>query len=433
MKRPPISRRTFLRGCGAAVPLPLLDAMRTSSSAAIRDKSPAPIRTAFFYIPNGVVQSAWHPKDTGTGFELSATLEPLKPVRKKISLFTKLDRIKVAGTDGHAQASTCWLSSAAPDQLSPAGYPLKRTIDQIIAAETGKYTPFRSLELSCNPYEDNRESVYFNNISWYGHGHVARSLRDPKLVFQRLFSLKQQNELGSVIDLVRDDAQSLRRKLGRLDREKLGEYLDSVRAVELQIQRVRKRQSQIAKLKLQPPVKPWQQMKRGEYIQVMGDLMILALQTDLTRVASLMSGPERWGSPLTVHGVFDRPINHHSMTHSQGRADVRKRLEQLDRFHLAEYAKLVAKMDAIREGESTLLDNTMFVLGSGISSGKLHVYTDLPTIIAGSGGGRLATNRHTRFAAGTPLANLWLSLARANGVKTNRIADSTGSLTGFSG
>ena len=414
------------------MPLPLLDAMAARSAAKDKKATPAPIRTAFFYIPNGVVQSAWHPKEVGHNFKLSPTLEPLQSVRKKISLFTKLDRVKVAGTDGHAQASTCWLSSAAPDELSPAGYPLKKTIDQIIASEVGKHTPFRSLELSCNPYEDNRESVYFDNISWYGHGHVAKSIRDPKLVFERLFSVKQHREIGSVLDLVQGDAKSLTKRLGKLDRQKLAEYLDSVRTVEQQIQRVQKRQAQIKKLNPKAPVKRWQVMKRGEFIQVMGDLMILALQTDLTRVSTLMSSPERWGSPLMVHDVFDRPINHHSWTHGQGNPRIRQQLERLDRFHIEQYAHLVAKMDKIREGESTLLDNTMFSLGSGISSGKLHVYTDLPTIIAGSAGGRIKTNRHVRSSKGTPVANLWLSMAQTMGVKTKRIGDSTGPLAQFS-
>jgi hypothetical protein len=423
-----ISRRTLLRGCGAAMALPLLDVMSHRGFAAVENP---PTRTAFFYIPNGVVQSVWHPQEIGKGFTLSPTLEPLAPVREKISLFTKLDRIKVAGTDGHAQAGACWLSSAAPDELSPAGYPLKKTIDQIIADEAGKHTAFRSLELSCNPYEDNKESVYFDNISWYGHGHVARSLRDPKKVFQRLFAVKEHAEHRSVLDLVLEDAKSLDRKLGRLDRDKLGEYLQSVRTVEQQIARVTKRQAEIDELKLQPPTKPWQAMSRDEFIQVMGDLMILALQTDLTRVATLMSSPERWGSPLMVHGVFNKPIQHHGMTHGQGNENVRRELSQLDRFHVEQFTRLVAKMDAIPEGDGTLLDNMIFTLGSGISDGSLHIYTDLPTVIAGRGGGRITGDRHVKSPVGTPIANLWLSMAQAMGVKTERIADSTGPLKEF--
>lgn len=423
MTRKPLSRRTFLRGCGATLALPLLDIMQKSGRGA--EQAAAPVRAAFFYIPNGVVQSAWNPTETGVGFKLSPTLEPLAPVREKIALFSNLDRVKVAGTDGHAQASTCWLSSAAPDELSPAGYPLKKTIDQIIASETGRHTPFRSLELSCNPYEDNKESVYFDNISWYGHGHVARSLRDPQAVFNRLFGIQEQKVFGSVLDLVLEDAKSLNRKLGRGDREKLGEYIESVRTVEQQIERVTSRQAEIDRLKLAPPTKPWQAMARDEFIQVMGDLMIIALRTDMTRVATLMTAPERWSSPLTVHGLFDKPIGHHSMTHRQGDDNVREELERLDRFHVEQFTALVQKMEAIPEGEGTLLDNMLFTLGSGLSSGALHIYTNLPNVIAGKGGGQLATNRHLKSPEGTPVANLWLALVRAMGVEASRLGDST--------
>ena len=282
LKRTSLSRRKVLRGAGAILALPLLEAMQINSFPRIMMPLSLLFYFGFFYIPNGVVQTAWHPKDTGYDYQLSPTLRPIKPIKNDVTLFTKLDRIKVAGTDGHAQAGACWLSSASPDELSPAGYPLKKTIDQIIAEHTGKETAFRSLELSCNPYEDNRESVYFDNISWYGHGHVARSLRDPKAVFNRLFGVKQHIESGSVLDLVMDDARTLNHNLGRTDKGKLDEYMDSVRTVEKQIERVTKRQKDINNMKLSAPIKPWQAMTRDEFIQVMGDLMILAFRTDLT-------------------------------------------------------------------------------------------------------------------------------------------------------
>ena len=421
-----ISRRSVIRGAGATLALPMLEIMGSRSRA--RSSAAGPVRAAFFYVPNGVVQRSWHPDATGRDYQLSPTLKPLEPVREKVTVLTNLDRVKVAGTDGHAQAGACWLSSAAPDELSPAGYPLKKTIDQIIAAEVGKQTAFRSLELSCNPYEDNRESIYFDNISWYGHGHVARSLRDPKEVFNRLFSVKDHVANKSVLDVVLDDARSLENELGRGDRDKLGEYLESVRTVEKQIERVAKRQNEIDGLKIAPPVKPWQAMSRSEFIQVMGDLMILALRCDLTRVATVMSSPERWGSPLTVHGLFNKPVDHHGMTHGQGNARVRSELESLDRFHVEQFATLVAKMDKIEEGEGTLLDNMIFTFGSGISDGSLHVYTDLPTVVAGRAGGALDAGRHVKSAQGTPIANLWLSMAQMMGLGLDRIGDSTGSL-----
>jgi len=428
LKRTSMSRRKVLRGAGATLALPLLEAMQVRSLAKNSKIINPPVRAGFFYIPNGVVQTAWHPKNEGSDYELSPTLEPIRPIKDDVTLFTKLDRVKVAGTDGHAQAGACWLSSAAPDELSPAGYPLKKTIDQIMAEHTGQVTAFRSLELSCNPYEDNRESVYFDNISWYGHGHVARSLRDPKEVFNRLFGVKEHVESGSILDLVLDDAKSLNRNLGKTDKGKLGEYMDSVRTVEQQIERVTKRQDDINKLNLAPPVKPWQAMTRDEFIQVMGDLMILAFRTDLTRVATIMSSPERWGSPLKVHGLFDKPVDHHGLTHGQGNQHVRSKLEALDHFHIQQFTSLVMKMKDIKEGEGTLLDNMMFTLGSGISDGSLHIYTDLPTLVAGRAGGAIEPGNHVKSDPGTPIANLWLSMINAMGLKMDTLGDSTAKL-----
>ena len=395
-------------------------------------KGPAsPKRLAFFYTPNGVAQKAWHPTETGGNFTLSPTLKPLEKLRQKISLHTNLDRIKVPGTDGHAQAGTCYLSTARPDELSPAGYPLKRTIDQVIADVAGQSTAFRSLELSCNSYTDNRESVYFDNISWYGHGHVARSIKDPRRVFNRLFAVEEHQANASVLDLVLQDAKDLQPKLGRLDQNKLAEYLESVRTVEQQIERISKRQGDIHDLDLEEPGKLWTNMQRDEYIQVMGDLMVLALQTDLTRVSSMMVAPERWDTPLMFHGIFDKPIRHHGWTHHQNKEQVLRDLEKLDLFHVEQFARIATKMDAIKEGEGTLLDNMMFVMGSGLSSGFHHTCNNLPTLIAGSGGGLFQTNRHEEHTRGTPIANLWLSMAKGMGVKTERIGDSTGTLKGW--
>tara|TARA_B100000945_G_scaffold300888_1_gene283149 strand:+ start:2634 stop:3842 length:1209 start_codon:yes stop_codon:yes gene_type:complete len=388
-----------------------------------------PRRAAFFYIPNGVVQDRWPVTGVGHEFELSPTLEPLKNLKNEISIYSNLDRVKVAGTDGHAQASTCWLSSAHPTELSPAGYPLKRTVDQLIADHTAPYTPFRSLELSCNPYTDNRESVYFDNISWYGYGHVAKSMRDPDKVFRRLFVVEKDRVSASILDLVLEDARRLEQSLGAQDLRKLDEYMESVRAVEKQIKRIEDRKGTIEQLQLEAPTVPWPELERHEYIRLMGDLMVLALQTDLTRVASLMVAPERWSTPLTVHGVFRQPIVHHSWTHQQGNDQVRTELARLDRYHVEQFAYIAEKMQGVQEGERNLLDNTMFVFGSGLSSGQDHIYTDLPLVIAGNAAGAIKTNRHVQSEQGTPVANLWLALTRIMGSSAESLGDSTRALS----
>lgn len=417
-----INRRKFLRGCGTAMSLPLLDIMLDPAKG---DHGVAPKRAAFFYIPNGVVQDRWQWESDDGEFVLSPTLNPLEDLKEKISVYSNLDRIKVAGTDGHAQASTCWLSSAHPTELSPAGYPLKRTVDQLIADETAKYTPFRSLELSCNPYTDNKESVYFDNISWYGHGHVAKSMRDPDKVFRRLFVADENKVSSSILDLVLEDAKSLQRQLGAQDLRKLDEYLDSVRSVEKQIKRIEDRKGTIEELRLEAPTVPWPELERHQYIQLMGDLMVLALQTDLTRVASLMVAPERWSTPQKVDGLFEQPVVHHSWTHQQGDDRVRAELARLDRYHVEQFAYVTRKMLSVKEGHTTLLDNTMFLFGSGLSSGKDHVYTNLPLVMAGSAGGAIKTNRYIKSEEGTPVANLWLAMTQVMGSKAEVLGDST--------
>lgn len=417
-----INRRKFLRGCGTAMSLPLLDIMLDPAKG---DHGVAPKRAAFFYIPNGVVQDRWQWESDDGKFVLSPTLNPLEDLKEKISVYSNLDRVKVAGTDGHAQASTCWLSSAHPTELSPAGYPLKRTVDQLIADETAKYTPFRSLELSCNPYTDNKESVYFDNISWYGHGHVAKSMRDPDKVFRRLFVADENKVSSSILDLVLEDAKSLQRQLGAQDLRKLDEYLDSVRSVEKQIKRIEDRKGTIEELRLEAPTVPWPELERHQYVQLMGDLMVLALQTDLTRVASLMVAPERWSTPQKVDGLFEQPVVHHSWTHQQGDDRVRAELARLDRYHVEQFAYVIRKMLSVKEGHTTLLDNTMFLFGSGLSSGKDHVYTNLPLVMAGSAGGAIKTNRYIKSEEGTPVANLWLAMTQVMGSKAEVLGDST--------
>jgi hypothetical protein len=424
LKTQRLSRRTLLRGATASMALPFMEIMAGPKSVS------APLRTAFVYIPNGVEQEAWHPAETGADYRLSPTLEPLAGMKHKCAVLTQLDRTKVPGTDGHAQCGSCWLSSARPNELSPAGYPLKRTLDQTIAREAGKHTAFRSLELSCNPFKDNKESIYFDAISWYGHGHVARSMRDPQRIFNRLFAVEEQKAHSSILDVVMGDAKSLRGKLGRLDAHKLDEYMDSVRVVEMQIQRVEARQQELARMDLKiPPLAL--ALERDAYIQVIADLMILAFRTDMTRVATMMIGPERWSTAYPLPGVWAKAQDHHNLTHAQDNPAVKENLRKLDYFHLRQYAHLIEKMDRVEEiNGKSLLDNSLVVLGSGLSSGKLHEQTNLPTVIAG-GGGRIKSNRHRRYGKGTPVSNLWLSIARMHGVKIERHGDSTGPLEDF--
>ena len=333
-----------------------------------------------------------------------------------------------------------------PFGVTQSAYPLARTLDHVVADSIGGQTPFRTLEFSCNSHKDNKESIYFDNFSWYGTEHVAPSLRDPRKAYRRLFATTETDAYRDITDLVLEDARSMKRKLGYTDKQKFAEYFDSIRTIEVQMKKLERMRGELAELNLEEP--PDAHLPRGEYIRLMGNLMVVALQTGLTHVATLMVGPERWDTPLTFESLFEKPRSHHLMSHDQ--KEFTDDLLKLDHFHMEQFAYLVEKMDSIEEADGTsLLDNTIFTYGSGLGDGATHQYSSLPIIVAGSGGGKLITGKHLNLSdkagsvgqvngkfsqtrIGKPLANLWLTQARAMGVKLDRFADSTGSIAELS-
>ena len=447
---------------GATLALPWMESLGKNS----HNVEPAK-RIAWFYVPIGVVRRGFFPGEAGAGIpkftgsrkrmaegvkqvplgvhplELTPTMEPLEKMRDKVTLITGMDRTFQPGTDVHAQCASCFLTSASAFTVTQSPYPLARSLDHVVADVTGENTPFRTLEFSCNSHKDNKESMYFDNISWYGTGHVAPSLRDPRKAYRRLFSTKEISAYRNITDLVLKDAHSLKRHLGYSDRQKFNEYFDSIRTIEEQTEKLEKMRGQLAKARIDEP--PEARLPRGEYIRLMGDLMVVALQTGLTNVATFMVGPERWDTPYLFESLFEKPRSHHGMSHNQGKYI--EDLLKVDRFHMEQFAYLLDKMDSIREANGTsLLDNTIFTYGSGLGDGSTHQYGALPIIVAGSGGGRLTTGKHINLSAnsgpvpkedgkykklegGTPLANLWLTQAQAMGLKGERFADSTGTLS----
>lgn len=418
----PISRRTVLKSACAAIALPWLEAMSPAQAAIVNARVPQ--RLAFMYIPNGVIGKQWFPNQSGKTFDLPPTLQPLKKLKQDITVISGLNRTYLSG-EPHSQAGSCWLTSALPNERKDGVTSVDTTLDQMIARTVGEATPFPSLELSCNSFVDNMEPKLFDAISWYGPGNDAKSQNNPEDVFKRLFgeaaTIKQ-----SVLDTVISEANSLHRDLGASDRHKLDEYLTSIRSVEKRIRKQLAAKTRVGKVEMDvPETIP---SDRGEFIRLMGDLMILAFRTDQTRIATLMVGPERWQSPQMYNGVFDKPVSHHVLTHDTTMDD---KVAKIDRFHVQQYAYLIEQLKNHREGDGTMLDNCSFVLGSGIGNGARHSYEQLPMIIAGSGGGQFETGRHLTCSAGTPLANLWLSLADTMGVQMDRFADSTERLKGF--
>jgi hypothetical protein len=439
------SRRNFLRGVsGAALALPWLESM-TSAAAT---KSVAQ-RMAHFYVPIGVVRRGFFPgeaeqiiprgnlgnvmKSLGKQDphysvkpldKLTPTMQPLEELKSKISLITGMDRTFQNGTDVHAQCASCYLSSAKPYTVKGTAWPLDRTLDHLVADHVGKQTPFSTLEFSCNSHRDNKESIYFDNISWFGTGHVAPSIRDPRKMYRRLFSTQEIKRYRDITDLVLEDAKSLKKDLGYADGQKFAEYFDSIRTIETQMNRLEKMKSELAKVSFDEPAEAY--LPRGEYIRLMGDLMVVALQSGLTNVTTFMVGPERWDTPYMFEGLFDKPRSHHQMSHNQTK--MIDDLLKVDMFHMEQYVYLLKKMDAIEESDgSSLLDNTLFTYGSGLGDGSTHQYNDLP-IIVGGGGKRVNAGQHINMPEGTPLANLWLTQARVMGLEMKKFADSTGTV-----
>ena len=277
------------------------------------------------------------------------------------------------------------------------------------------------MELSCNDHTNQKETKYFETISWYGPGYAANVQKNPRDVFDRLFG-KPNPRVHSVLDAVLDDATRLNRKLGGADAAKLAEYLDSVREVEKQIQKAEVH----AASNQHPPIErpAGEPENRGEYIRLMYDLIAIAFQQDLTRVATLVIDPERWDTPRMYDGVFDSPQNHHVLTHTKG-DEAKESLKKIDRFHVAQFAHFVQRLKEAREGDKSLLDSCLLTYGSGMGNGTIHDYNDLPIVTAGGLGGAITTGKHYKFDDKVPVANLWLTMAQNAGIEVDTFADST--------
>jgi hypothetical protein len=406
-------RRQFLQATGVTLALPFFPSLARAK------ESGSTHRFAFLYTPNGYLQKRLLPERMTPGFqalELTPTLQPLEKIKDDITFVTGLDRQFVPGTGVHAQAGSCWLTSSAPQETLDGGFPTNITLDQLIARHLGGDTPIPSLELSANDYTDNKETKYFECISWYGPGHAASAEKNPKAVFQRLFGQNKNAPSKSVLDAVLADARAFQQRLGGDDRQKLDEYLASVRETERRIERAAAAANRMG----EPPIAEPQGIpeKRSEYLRLMADLMIHAFQADLTRVATLLIDPERWDNPRVYDGVFDKPQNHHVLTHTKG-DEAKDKLAQIDRFHLEFYAHVVERLKA-----TSLFDDTTLVMGSGISDGDSHSYGNLEVMIAGGGWKK----GHFHFEGDRPLADLWLTMGDAAGLSLKRFADSTGTI-----
>jgi len=366
-----ISRREFLKAKGAILTLPFLPSLGSAFADTQTSITPSK-KLVFMYVPNGLVRRCFFPGEEDgelPGFvggfnadktkderrtqnkpgiyplELTSTMQPLAEHKKDITLVTGLDRTFKNGQDVHAQGASCYLTSLSPEQAQARGirHPNGRSLDQVIGDHVGHSTVFNTLEISCNGFKAGKESIYFNNISWYGPDKIAPSIKDPKKLYDRLFLADSyRTHIKDVTDLVLADARDLSKKLGRDDRETLGEFMEMIRDIEI---RIAKLQTLIAGADVEIPKN--EVMPRGDYIKLQADLMLLALQMGITNVCTFMVGPERWDASLLYEGVFPKPVQHHNMTHNQ-KGDGYKELQKIDIFHIEQYAYVLSRMKTIK-------------------------------------------------------------------------------------
>ena len=443
-----LHRRTFLKGVGATLGLPLLEAMLPASGFAAQSAG-APKRMAFVFVPNGVIVPDWTVKGEGTDWQLSPTLEPLAKVKDRVCVVDGLmqdnARAKGDGPGDHARSSAAFLTGAHPVKTSGVDIKVGQSVDQVAADKAGKLTKLPSIELgteggrNAGQCDSGYSCAYSNNISWKTATTPMAKEINPRLVFERLFGSTDDREAAkgrakrdeyrkSILDLVTDDANKLKQQLGQTDRRKVDEYFSSVREIEQRIERAKTDSSsqKIPDLTLPRGVPK----ELDEHIGLMFELMALAFQTDTTRVATFMMANEGSNRSYPMVGVND---GHHHLSHHQNKQDWIDHLKKVDKYLVGHFAKFLERLNGISEGNGTLLDNSMVLYGSAIADGNRHSHHDLPILIAGKGGGTIASGRHLVYPKETPLNNLFLSMLDRMDAGVDSLGDSTGRLKGLEG
>jgi Protein of unknown function (DUF1552) len=441
-----ISRRMVLRGLGASVALPLLEAMgpRSSRAGASQAGGP-PLRMAFIYVPNGVHMPDWTPREAGAQFELPVILEPLHAVKDDLLVLSglALNAARALGDGGgdHARAMASFLTGHHPKKTDGADLRAGISIDQLAAERIGRATRFRSLEIGCEGGKNAGECdhgyscAYQSNLSWSSATTPVAKEINPRLVFDRLFGApdaagdpaRGDRQRKSILDFAAEDARRLRRTLGASDRRKLDEYLTGVREIEERIGRARP-PSRLGKTGYPRPLGIPADYQ--EHVRLLGDLLVLAFQTDLTRIATFVFANDGSNRSYPSAGVAD---GHHDISHHGGDPRKHDKIRAINRFHVAQLAYILQKLKSVPEGDGSLLDHSMIVYGSGISDGNSHAHEDLPILLAGKANGSVKTGRHIRYAPETPLTSLYVAMLDRMNIKVDTLADSRGPLAGLEG
>ena len=438
-----IDRRRFLKGLGTLMALPALEGLAPLARAANAPENP--VRMAFIFVPNGIDMRNWTPANTGS-LEITPLLEPLRALKNDFSILTGLAQNNANalgdGPGDHARSTAAWLTGVHPKKTAGSDIKLGISADQVAAMEIGKKTRFSSLELGCErggnagDCDSGYSCAYSSNISWRSENTPVAKEVNPRLVFERLFGNGQKSEQDesvarrdlfnkSILDFVMEDASALKGRLGKRDQMKMEEYFQAVREIEKRVVAF----ENTAKLEAAAGIGKPKGIPSdfGEHIRLMGDMMILAFQADLTRVATFMFANDGSNRSYAQIGVSD---GHHDISHHGRLADKLEKKKKIDHYHVEQLAYILGRMKAIKEGNGSMLDNTLIVYGAGISDGDAHNHNNLPILLAGRGGG-LKTGQHYRFDNYTPMNNLFITMLDRVGVRVEKLGDSTGKLQGL--
>lgn len=444
-----LDRRRFLRGCSVALALPWMESLtgKVASAVSYANVAKPPVRTGFIYFPNGVWEKAWVPQTTGVDYELSPSLQPLESLKSDVLVLSGLDKKNSHGGDGHYAKTANFLTGmpvakTTGRDVSSGGI----SVDQLIAERFAGRTPLPSLELGTEPVISGIDSnvgytrLYGSHISWQSAQRPVAKEINPRLVYERLFGRRpgvaseSPESYNNLLDFVLEDAKSLRNRLGRDDQFKMDEYLDSVRSVEQRIEYSTKNDQRDAwQATLSPEelaaAKPGMPGDFREHISVMMDLMVLAFQSDSTRVCSFMFANDVSGRNFSfLDGVSG---GHHELSHHENSEAKIAQYQRINEWHTEQFARMLTKMKSIREGEGTLLDNSMIVFGSSMSDGNRHDPDNLPILVGGRGGGALKTGQHIAVQGMVPLCNLYLSMLHKLGIGVEQFGDSDGVIDGI--
>jgi hypothetical protein len=432
-----LPRRLFLRGMGATVALPLLDAMIPALTAAPRAARPVP-RLGFVYVPNGAAPGYWKPKGEGSNFEISPSLSPLEPFRDRLIVPTGLCQVHANGLDNgdHTRGQAVWLSGVGIKLTQGADVQNGTTVDQLAAHELGRDTALRSLELTVGPNfvagtcDTGYSCAYNNTISWRTPTTPMPTEANPRAVFERLFGdgttaaarLARLETDNSILDSVTAELTRLQRTLGSGDQMRVAEFTDAIREIERRIQTQERTQAQLIDVPDRPLGIP---ESYEEHVKLLFDLVALAYQADITRVFTFILAREQGNHPYPQIGV---PEGQHAVSHHQKDPVRLEKYYKVNKYHIALLAYFLERLRATPDGDGNLLDHAMILHGSGINDGDRHDHVDLPLVLVGGGAGQLKGGRVLNYPAGTPMNNLHMALLDKAGVQTEMFGDATGTL-----